>query len=88
MRDSLSRKFTGSTQGSGLRNFLTQPQTRSVKRDRSLQTPQQAGQKLRVLSVVVLWAAFIVDYAVTRDIYFTLAIIHVLAEIPFLIRRL
>lgn len=39
-------------------------------------------------AVVVLWACFAADYATTRDVYFTLAILHVLAEAPFLIRLL
>jgi hypothetical protein len=38
--------------------------------------------------VAVLWFGFSVDYATTRDIYFTVAIAHVLAEAPFLLRML
>lgn len=38
--------------------------------------------------VLVLWACFVVDYAVTRDVYFTVALVHVLAEVPFLLRAL
>ncbi len=38
--------------------------------------------------VAVLWLGFSVDYAVTRDIYFTVAIAHVLAEAPFLLRMI
>jgi hypothetical protein len=38
--------------------------------------------------MLVLWMAFLSDYAATRDIYFTLAMFHVLAEIPFLLRLL
>jgi len=38
--------------------------------------------------VVVLWTGFSVDYAATRDIYFAVAITHVLAEVPFLLRML
>ena len=38
--------------------------------------------------VVVLWLAFLADYPVTRDVYFTLAMVHVLAEVPFLLRAL
>lgn len=41
---------------------------------------------LGVFIVFLFWIAFMVDYACTRQIYFTLAIIHVLAEFPFLIR--
>ena len=38
--------------------------------------------------VVTLWIGFSVDYSTTRDIYFTLAMAHVLAEAPFLLRML
>ncbi len=38
--------------------------------------------------VVILWIAFAIDYELTRQVYFTLAIAHVLAEVPFLIRLL
>jgi hypothetical protein len=38
--------------------------------------------------VLVLWAAFLADYPTTRDIYFTVALLHVLAEVPFLLRAL
>src|SRR5882762_321097 len=38
--------------------------------------------------VGLLWFGFSVDYATTRDIYFTVAIAHVLAEAPFLMRML
>lgn len=41
-----------------------------------------------VLVVIALWAAFIGNYGITRDIYFTVAIAHVLAEFPFLLRAL
>ena len=40
------------------------------------------------LLVVVLWFGFSFDYATTRDIYFTVAIAHVLAEAPFLLKML
>jgi hypothetical protein len=36
--------------------------------------------------VVVLWVCFGLDYSTTRDIYFTVAMLHVLAEVPFLLR--
>lgn len=35
---------------------------------------------------LVLWAGFVANYPLTRDIYFTVAMLHVLAEIPFLLR--
>lgn len=38
--------------------------------------------------VAALWFGFSVDYSVTRDIYFTVAIAHVLAEAPFLLRMI
>ncbi len=34
----------------------------------------------------LLWAGFLANYPLTRDIYFSVAILHVLAEIPFLLR--
>ncbi|MCA9073148.1 MAG: hypothetical protein KDA84_29700 [Planctomycetaceae bacterium] len=33
-----------------------------------------------------LWAGFLANYPLTREIYFSVAIFHVLAEIPFLLR--
>jgi multidrug resistance efflux pump len=39
-------------------------------------------------AVVLLWLGFSIDYATTRDIYFTIAIAHVLAEAPFLLRMI
>jgi hypothetical protein len=38
--------------------------------------------------VLILWFGFSIDYAVTRDFYFAVAIAHVLAEAPFLLRTL
>lgn len=38
--------------------------------------------------VVVLWLSFLADYPLTRSVYFTLAMVHVLAEVPFLLRAL
>jgi hypothetical protein len=40
------------------------------------------------ICVVLLWLAFLADYPTTRDLYFTLAMAHVLAEAPFLLRML
>jgi hypothetical protein len=41
------------------------------------------------LAVVLgLWGCFLADYATTRTIYFTVALLHVLAEVPFLLRAL
>jgi len=38
--------------------------------------------------MLVLWGSFLTDYAWTRSVYFTVAILHVLMEIPFLLRSL
>jgi hypothetical protein len=38
--------------------------------------------------VVVLWGCFLADYVTTRNVYFTVALLHVLAEVPFLLRAL
>ena len=38
-------------------------------------------------AVVLLWTAFAVDYPLTRSVYFTVALAHVLAEVPFLLRE-
>jgi multidrug resistance efflux pump len=40
------------------------------------------------LLVLLLWLCFLADYTTTRDVYFTLAMAHVLAEVPFLLRVL
>lgn len=39
-------------------------------------------------AVALLWIAFAFDYDTTRQVYFTVAIAHVLAEVPFLLRLL
>jgi hypothetical protein len=41
-----------------------------------------------VAVVLALWAGFVADYPLARDVYFTVALVHVLAEAPFLIRAL
>ncbi|HVQ36095.1 MAG TPA: hypothetical protein VMS31_01085 [Pyrinomonadaceae bacterium] len=41
-----------------------------------------------VFLVAILWFGFAVDYSTTRDVYFTVAIAHVLAEAPFLLKML
>ena len=40
------------------------------------------------LIVIGLWGAFLANYPLTRDVYFTIAIGHVLAEVTFLLRLL
>lgn len=39
-----------------------------------------------IVIVLVLWSCFLLDYGTTRTIYFVVALLHVLAEIPFLLR--
>ena len=41
-----------------------------------------------VALVLLLWFGFSIDYATTRDIYFTVAMAHVIAEAPFLMKML
>jgi len=41
-----------------------------------------------VAAVAVLWTGFAIDYERTRDVYFSLAMLHVLVEAPFLVRLL
>jgi hypothetical protein len=40
---------------------------------------------LGALLVLTLWFCFAIDYSATRSVYFAFAVIHVLAEAPFLI---
>jgi hypothetical protein len=41
-----------------------------------------------LLAVLLLWFGFSANYSLTRDIYFTVAMAHVLAEAPFLLRMI
>jgi hypothetical protein len=47
-----------------------------------------AALGLGIFAVLILWVGFSMDYATTRDIYFTVAIAHVVAEAPFLLKML
>ena len=47
-----------------------------------------AALLIGLVVVAALWTGFAVDYTTTRDIYFAVAITHVLAESPFLIKML
>ena len=58
--------------------------TRSVAARRAIQLVLAASACL----VVALWAAFTQHQVAARDLYFTLSIVHVLAEAPLLIRLL
>lgn len=41
-----------------------------------------------LVGVAILWVGFAADYSQMRDLYFTIAIAHVLAEAPFLLKTL
>jgi hypothetical protein len=41
-----------------------------------------------LFAVLLLWLGFSANYSLTRDIYFTIAMAHVLAEAPFLLRMI
>jgi uncharacterized membrane protein YoaK (UPF0700 family) len=43
---------------------------------------------LGLLVVLGFWCGFLADYPLTRDVYFTVAMLHVLAEAPFLLRMI
>ena len=49
-------------------------------------TPSRRDLIAGAAACLFLWAGFALDYAGTRELYFTFAIVHVLAEAPFLIR--
>ena len=50
--------------------------------------PRTALLVVGLVAVVILWVGFSRDYSQTRDLYFTIAIAHVLAEAPFLLKML
>ena len=57
-----------------------------VRRSRPWRLTVIAVVAAGTLLVLLLWAGFVANYPLTRDIYFTVAIAHVLAEAPFLLR--
>lgn len=73
----------------GARGALWQVQTIPVARH-SRGFPKLIGAVLicGLFVVVLLWLGFSTNYAATRDIYFAVAIAHVLAEAPFLLRMI
>jgi hypothetical protein len=58
----------------------------AARRDRGWNRGVAAVLLFGLLVVVVLWACFLLDYETTRRVYFTVAMLHVLAELPFLLR--
>lgn len=59
-----------------------------MRRSLPIRRVLRVGLALSALVVVILWVCFALDYRTTRDVYFTVATLHVLAEIPFLLRLL
>jgi hypothetical protein len=59
-----------------------------VQHPRGLPRLIGTAMALGCLAVALLWLGFSLDYAATRDIYFAVAIAHVLAEAPFLLRTI
>ena len=57
-----------------------------VRRSRAWRTAVVVLLGLGLATVLALWGGFVADYPLTRDLYFTVAIAHVLAEAPFLLR--
>jgi hypothetical protein len=58
----------------------------AARRDRGWACGVAALLALGFLTVAVLWVCFGLDYETTRRVYFTVAMLHVLAEVPFLLR--
>jgi len=63
--------------------FKSIPLMRRSKRSRTL-----IGWMLimSLIAVATLWFCFSANYSTTRDVYFMIATLHVLAEVPFLLR--
>ncbi len=59
-----------------------------MKRSACTRKAIRAGLVVAAVVVAVLWFFFSVDYSTTRDVYFTVATLHVLAEVPILLRLL
>jgi len=59
-----------------------------MKRSGTFQNLISALLLISACVVAVLWVCFTADYSTTRDVYFTVAMLHVLAEVPFLLRLL
>lgn len=57
-----------------------------VRRGHRWKLAVAAGLACAGMAVAVLWACFWIDYHTTRHVYFTIAVFHVLAEIPFYLR--
>lgn len=62
-------------------DVLKMPFTRNSSRLQKLISMVFIGSSA---AVVALWFSFLNDYSATRDLYFTIAVFHILAELPFL----
>lgn len=51
-------------------------------------SPRNVLLGVGLVGVAILWLGFAANYTDTRDLYFTIAIAHVLAEAPFLLKTL
>ena len=58
----------------------------AARRNRQWSRGVAAVLLVGLLLVVTLWVCFGLDFATTRHVYFSVAMLHVLAEIPFLLR--
>jgi hypothetical protein len=74
--------------GIGAGVFNTRKIPLAVHRKAGWPRAVRAALILSACVVVFVWVGFALDYSTTRDIYFTVAMAHVLAEAPFLIRLL
>ncbi len=73
----------------GLRSWPWQMETIPVSRRSPTWSRAVAVLLLSgLLLVSVLWVCFGIDYETTRRVYFTVAMLHVLAEVPFLLRMI
>ena len=71
----------------GMRSWPWQLKTiPAARRSRSWSRAVAAILLFGLSVVVVLWVCFGIDYETTRRVYFTVAMLHVLAEVPFLLR--
>lgn len=65
------------------RKFLTIP---LLRKENGVGVCVKIILAIAALLMALLWLGFAMDYSTTRDVYFTIAIVHVLAEFPLLLR--
>ena len=74
--------------GSGTRRFWEVRTVPIAQHPRGFPRIVAGVLMIALVAVGILWFGFSIDCATTRDVYFTVAIAHVLAEAPFLLRML